>query len=219
MRSGTRKNERLRKLKLKDKILDNIYHNLKEYIIVTIILIIGIIAGVLFVNYMNDTQTNEVKEYIEGFIDSLKGDYSIDRGKLLKNSLIENLKLAISMWFIGSTVIGIPIVFGIVLYRGFCLGYTVSSAIAVLGMQKGTVFFLTTILLQNIIIIPVLISLAVSGMKLYKSIMKDKRKENIKIEILRHTAISGIALIVLIASAIVEVQISYSFTNSIVKYL
>ena len=49
--------------------------------------------------------------------------------------------------------------------------------------------------------------------------MKDKRKENIKIEILRHTAISGIALIVLIASAIVEVQISYNFTNSIVKYL
>ena len=158
MRSGTRKNERLRKLKLKDKILDNIYHNLKEYIIVTIILIIGIIAGVLFVNYMNDTQTNEVKEYIEGFINSLKGDYSIDRGKLLKNSLIENLKLAISMWFIGSTVIGIPIVFGIVLYRGFCLGYTVSSAIAVLGMQHTMVSIMLFILLAIASLVEVYIS-------------------------------------------------------------
>ena len=219
MRNETRKNERLRKLKLKDKILDNIYHNLKEYIIVTIILIIGIIAGVLFVNYMNDTQTNELKEYIEGFINSLKGDYSIDRGKLLKNSLIENLKLAIGMWFIGSTVIGIPIVFGIVLYRGFCLGYTVSSAIAVLGMQKGTVFFLTTILLQNIIIIPVLISLAVSGMKLYKSIMKDKRKENIKLEIIRHTIFSALMTILLCLSSVVEVFVSNNLLKIIVKYL
>lgn len=218
MRSGTRKNERLRKLKLKDKILDNIYHNLKEYIIVTIILIIGIIAGVLFVNYMNDTQTNEVKEYIEGFINSLKGDYSIDRGKLLKNSLIENLKLAISMWFIGSTVIGIPIVFEIVLYRGFCLGYTVSSAIAVLGMQKGTVFFLTTILLQNIIIIPVLISLAVSGMKLYKSIMKDKRKENIKLEIIRHTMVSIMLFILLAIASLVEVYISTNLLTMCINF-
>ena len=211
MRNGTRKNERLRKLKLKDKILDNIYHNLKEYIIVTIILIIGIIAGVLFVNYMNDNQTNEVKEYIEGFINSLKGDYSIDRGKLLKNSLIENLKLAISMWFIGSTVIGIPIVFGIVLYRGFCLGYTVSSAIAVLGIQKGTVFFLTTI-------IPVLISLAVSGMKLYKSIMKDKRKENIKLEIIRHTMVSIMLFILLAIASLVEVYISTNLLTMCINF-
>ena len=66
MRSGTRKNERLRKLKLKDKILDNIYHNLKEYIIVTIILIIGIIASVLFVNYMVREAIGIVKDFVCG---------------------------------------------------------------------------------------------------------------------------------------------------------
>jgi len=150
------------KSKIGNRILDNIYHNLKSYIIVTVILLIGIIAGVIFINHINDGQRTEISNYIHNFITSLKGDYEINRGELLKDSLLENLKLTLSMWFIGSTVIGVPIVLGIVLYRGFCIGYTISSAITVLGMQKGVIFSLSGLFIQNIIIIPVLLVLAVS---------------------------------------------------------
>lgn len=215
MRNTTRKRN---KFKIKNVILDNIHQNLKEYIIVTIILLVGIIIGVLFINYMNDSQIEEIKEYLDGFITSLKGDFYIDKGQLLKNSLIENLKLSISMWFIGSTVIGMPIVLGIVLYRGFCIGYTVSAAIAVMGTQKGTIFFITTILLQNIIFIPVLIALAVSGIKLYKSIMKDKRRENIKVEIIRHTIISIILFFVLCISSLIEVYVSTNLLTMCINF-
>mgnify|MGYP002615327265 CR=1 FL=1 len=105
-----------RKIQLKNIILDNIYQNLKEYIIVTIILLVGIIAGVIFINNISESQIQEIKQYIISFIDSLKKEYSINRVNLLKNSLLENLKFTIGMWFIGSTVIGMPIVLGIVLY-------------------------------------------------------------------------------------------------------
>lgn len=159
MRNTNRKRP---KTKLKNIILDDIYNNLKIYIIVSIILLIGIVAGVVFINNANDAQKSEIGQYINEFITSLKGNYEINKGELLKTSLIENFKLVLGMWFIGSTVIGIPIVLGIVLYRGFCIGYTVSSAIAILGTQKGIVFFLITILAQNIIVIPVLVFLAVS---------------------------------------------------------
>lgn len=148
--------------KLKNVILNDIYNNLKTYIIVTAIFLIGIILGVVFINNINDTQKTEIGQYINEFITSLKENYEINKGELLKTSLLENLKLVLGMWFIGSTVIGIPIVLGIVIYRGFCIGYTISSAIAVLGTQKGIVFFLTTIFAQNIIIIPVLVFMAVS---------------------------------------------------------
>lgn len=205
MRNTKRQRE---KFKLKNIILDNIYHNLKAYVIVTIIFFIGIIAGVIFINHIDEGQKAEISEYINDFITSLKGEYEINRGELLKNSLLDNLKLVLGMWFIGSTVIGLPIVLGIVLYRGFCIGYTISSAITVLGTQKGIIFSLTSILAQNIIIIPVLLALAVSGMKLYQSIMKDKRRENIKIEIIRHTMISIILFFILIVASFAEVYIS-----------
>ena len=64
-----------------------------------------------------------------------------------------------------------------------------------------------------------LLLLAVSGIKLYKSIMKDKRKENIKIEIIRHTVVSIIGLIFLVLATIIEVYISSSLLTMSLRFL
>lgn len=197
-----------KKSNFKELLVNHFYENLKLYIIVIIIFIIGITAGIIFINNTSEAQSTEIENYINTFISSLKQDYHIDKGQLMQNSLWDNLLLIVSMWFIGSTVIGIPIVLGIVLFRGFCIGYTVSAVIGVLGVQKGIIFTLTTIFLQNLIFIPVILCMAVSCMKLYKSIMKDKRKENIKIEIFRHTVLSVILLILLVIATLIEVYIS-----------
>ncbi len=151
--------------KITELIINHIKDNLKSYIIVSLILLIGIILGVFFVNNMNDAQAEELKSYINNFITSLKQGYKINNVELFKKSVANNLILTFLMWFIGSTVIGIPIVFGIVAFRGFCLGYTISSSIAVLGTGKGVLFFTVSILLQNLIFIPCMLALAVSRNK------------------------------------------------------
>ena len=197
-----------RKNDLKSIIYEHIYNNLKTYIIVIIIFVIGIALGVIFVNNTDEDEITEIREYITSFIDSLKKDYHIDKTNLLRKSLWDNLILILSMWFLGLAVIGIPIVFGIVIYRSFCIGYTISAVIAVLGTQKGIIFLLSTIFLQNLIFIPVIICMTISCIKLYKSIMKDKRRENIKIEIIRHTIISIMLFILLCISSLVEVYVS-----------
>lgn len=56
-------------------------------------------------------------------------------------------------------------------------------------------------------------------MKLYKSIVKNKRKENIKIEITRHTIFSVFILILLGVSAIIEVYVSTSLLQICAKFL
>ena len=195
---------------IKQLILNHFYENIKAYIIVIIIFIIGIVAGVIFINNTNETQSTEIQNYITSFINSLKQDYHIDKLELLKKSLGDNFILILTMLFIGSTVIGLPIIFGIVLFRGFCIGYTVSSIIASLGVQKGLIFLFTTVFLQNLIFIPVVICMTVSCIRLYKSIMRDKRRENIKLEIIRHTLFSIVLIIFLIVAALVE---SYISTN------
>lgn len=206
-----------RKTNLKQLVLEHIYENLNAYIIVVTLLIIGIVIGVIFINNANETQIEEIQNYINNFINSLKQDYHIDKIELMKKSISDNLILIISMWFIGSTVIGIPIVLGIVVFRGFCIGYTGASIIGVLGTQKGIMFLLSTVLLQNLIFIPTILCMAVSCIKLYKSIMKDKRRENIKIEIIRHTLMSIILFLCLIISALIEVYISSNLLMLCVK--
>lgn len=199
-------------------IKEHISNNAKEYLIVALMFIIGIFAGVFFVNNIQEEQKTEITQYLNNFIQQFKNTQNLDKINLLKTSITQNALLAILIWFFGTTVIGIPVVFGIVIYRGFCLGYTVSVTITVLGLSKGLTFSLVSMLLQNIIMIPAILALAVSGFKLYKSIVKDKRKENIKLEILRHTIFSLLMLAVLVISSVIEVFISTNILSYIIKY-
>lgn len=206
-------------LKLKDIIVNHIASNSKEYIIVTLLFIIGIFLGVLFVNNIKNDEFDSVQNYITTFIQKFKENPNIDSGELLKTSIIKNLMLALSLWFFGTTVIGIPIVFGILIYRGFCLGYTISTFISTIGIAKGLAFVFSNMLLQTVIFIPAILAISVSGFKLYKSIVKDKRKENVKIEIIRHTIFSALMTILLCLSSVVEVFVSNNLLKIIVKYL
>ena len=193
-------------------------NNSKEYTFIALIFLVGIFLGVMFVNNGSDTQISEVNSYINNFIDKLKNTEDLQSFKILKVTIIENILLAISIWFFGTTVIGIPVVFGIILYRGFCLGYTIASIIITMGLGKGIIFTIISLVLQNIILIPAIIAIAVSGFKLYKSIVKNKNKDNIKIEVLRHTIFSFIMLLLLCLSAVVEILISTNILKKFIKY-
>lgn len=207
-----------KQIKLLNTIKEHVINNAKEYIIVSLIFIIGIFLGVMFINNIQEGQKTEITSYMNNFIEKLKETPNLDNIELLKVSIWQNVIFALLLWFFGTTVIGIPIVFGLILYRGFCLGYTISVCITIMGLSKGILFTLISLLLQNIILIPAILALAVSGFKLYKSIVKDKRRENVKLEIIRHTIFSLVMLIILIISSLVEIFISTNILKGVIKY-
>lgn len=210
--------KRNKRLKIKELVKNHINNNIKEYVIIALLFIIGIFLGVLFVNNMQETPKAEVSNYMDNFIEKFKNTENIDRITLVKTSIFQNLTLAIIIWFFGTTVIGLPVVFGMIIYRGFCLGYTIAVIISMMGISKGLLFITISIIAQNIIAIPAILALAVSGFKLYKSIIKDRRKENIKPEIIRHTIFSIIMIILLIMSSFVEIFISTEILKNTIKY-
>lgn len=194
----------------------DILNNTKAYFIIIIIFVIGIFLGVLYINQTKDK--SEIEKYINTYIDETKlikdGNYFEELQKDIKN----NTTLVLLLWFAGTTIIGIPIVLGVILFRGFCLGFTIGSCVYVLGRVKAIIFIIITLLLQNLIFIPAIMILGVSSIKLYKSIIKDRRKENIKLSILKHCMISIIILITLIMSSIIKIEISYRLIVNLIKY-
>jgi len=143
-------------------IQNHIANNLKNYIIVIVIFLVGVSLGVLFINNASIDKGEEISSYINNFLEKTKENASIDYVKLLMDSIKTNLSLALLLWFAGLTVVGVFALYGIICFRGFLLGFTVSSIIATIGEQKGSLFILSSMLLQNIIFIPCIFAIAIS---------------------------------------------------------
>lgn len=207
---------RKRKNEIFTTIKEDIVNHAKAYFIVVIIFTVGVFLGVLLVNKTENK--SEIEKYINSYIDETKQIQNANYFDELQKDIRSKITLTFFLWFAGTTIIGIPIVLGIILFRGFCLGYTIASCIFVLGKVKGLIFVIITVFLQNAIFIPALMILGVSSIKLYTSIIKDRRKENIKVSILKHSIVSIMVMIVLIVSAIVKIEISYRMIVNLIKY-
>lgn len=210
---------RKKKRNIRGIVFTHIINNLKEYVSVILVFFIGIVIGVIAINNSNAEQVSQINDYINNFISDLKEYGNIDKTALLTQSFFNNLFLILALWFVGSTVIGMPLIYGIIAYKGFCLSYTISSSIITLGTWNGTLFSLSAMLVQNLIYIPCMLALAVSGIRLYKSIMKDKRRENIKIEIIRHIMFSALVGGIMLIGSLMETYISTAFIMSFVNSL
>ena len=202
----------------KTTIINFLKNNSKEYLLVIIIFIIGMFIGVMLVNNTSVENQQIIENYILNFIEKFKSIANLDKLNLLTTSIKDNIILAIALWIAGTTIIGMPIVFGIILFRGFCFGYTVAAVTFTLGLGKGIFFCILSLFLQNIFFILAILTIGVSSIKLYKSIIADRRKENIKIEIVRHTVISLLMLVVLIFSSFIENRISVNLLKFGIKY-
>ena len=98
------KNNR-KKLQIKSLITTHITNNKKEYLIMLLLFIIGLFLGVLFINNLQEEQFGNVSNYINTFVEKLKGMENIDSINLLKNGILQNVILAVTLWFFGTTVI------------------------------------------------------------------------------------------------------------------
>ena len=206
------------KNKIRTIIIKHINNNKKEYIIISIIFVIGIFLAVLFINKTNEEIKKEISNFLDNGINEIKQAEKINYIDIFKTSLLKNMTITFILWFLGTTIVGIPLVFGIIIYEGFSLGYTISSLVLTLGNTKGIVFTLVALLFQNILAIPAILAIGVSCLKLYKSITQNRRKENIKIEIARHTFFSLTMLLVLAISSVIETFITTNGLLLIAKY-
>lgn len=94
-----------KRLNIKSTIYKHVTNNSKEYILVTLIFLVGIFLGVMFINNTQETQMSEITTYLNNFINKLKNIENLKNIEILKTSIIENIILAVTLCFFGTTVI------------------------------------------------------------------------------------------------------------------
>lgn len=192
--------------------------NARKYILITSIFLIGIFVGVILVNNSSEETNTKISNYVNDFINKLSTEENAGAQELMVFTVKKNIKLALFLWIAGTTVIGLPVVFALIFIRGLSLGYTISIITFTLGTGKGIGFSIISLFFQNILFIPAILTIGVSSIKLCRSILEDRRKENIKLQMVRHTIISGAMMIVLVIASFIEGGIYGNILQKIVKF-
>lgn len=202
---------------MKKVLIEYIIRNKKNFIIISILFCIGICIGICSVNNSNEAQKQELNTYITDVIDKIKKAEDINKFELLVLSIKENISLILIIWFLGCTIIGGVFIYLAIIYKGFTIGYTISAMIAVLGTKEGLIISIISMFLQNIIFLFAFFLIAENGIKLYKGIYT--RCINLKEEVIRHTIIMLITIMLSIFSSLVEVYISMNLLIFLKEFL
>ena len=203
---------------MRKAIEKHIKENIKEYFIFALILIIGLFIGTLILNNSGTAQREEISNFLNGFNTQIKDGSRVEYTSMLFEILKKDILQVALITFLSVSIIGVPAIYLIIGYKGFSLGYTISAISVTFGAGKGLLFCLSLMFLSKIIEIPAIFFISISGIKMYKTIIKDKSRENIKYAVRKYISNLLIALIMFVISALVETYISSNLFLSIIKY-
>lgn len=206
------------KLGIRQKIINHISKNINIYFKILVVFIIGICIGIFVVNQLSEIGKQNINEYITSSITNLKEGSEIPKGQFLKTSILKNIAIVLVIWFLSLTILGSFMLYFVTLILGITFGYTLSALMTTFTFIQGLLFFLTAMLLQNIVSLPSIFYLIVQGIKAQHE-LSVKQNSSIKYTLVKNSIYAIIVMILLATSSLIEVYISGGLVSSIVKYL
>ena len=190
--------------------MKKIIHNLKQnklLFLLTILILISIILGILFPAILSSSNKELIKESIKEFITSIdKNNINYITGII--TSLTNNILVTISIWILGLSLIGIPLLLIIIVLKGFITGFSFVSILLTYGIKGSIISIVYTIPnILNLISSFLLGYYAISfSLAIYKSIFK-KEIRNWNLIIKRYIKLGLIFIVISISISGLEVYV------------
>lgn len=195
-----------------------IRENLLLYVISLVCICTGIVLGIYAVKYMADFEKNDLLSYLSNFMVSVDKT-EIKSFSVLIQSMKNNLPIIIAIWFLGLTMVGMPLILIIDMFKGFSLGFTVGFLMKELG-GKGIGMTLLSIIPQNIIYIPLIIISSVCAMEFSLNLLNRNSyknvKENIFVQIASYTSMYILIIMLMFVGFLIEAFLNPNIIKLIV---
>lgn len=206
--------------RLKKMLINYFQENFILYLIVIVFFIIGTSIGAILVKPLTIGQQSDLLEYVDSFINSLL-NMEINSVGIFAQALFNNLKVFLYIWLLGLTVIGIPVVIGLIIARGVIMGFTVGFLVQEKGLQ-GVSIAIFSILPPNLLLIPAMLVAAVAAIS-FSIILIRGNIRNSLMRLFQHfisysmliTAVSIFAVL----AALIEAYIAPAMMKLIAVYL
>jgi stage II sporulation protein M len=206
-------------------LISNINKHIQEnfylYIISILCVFTGIILGIYSVKYMGEFERNDLVNYLMNFTDPSNTNI-ISYKLIFLQSIKNNLPVIIFLWFLGLTIVGIPIIIIVDLLKGFTVGFTFSFMISGLG-KSGIGIAILGVLPQNLFYIPCIIFGSVVSMEFSVMLLKNKFNKqwtsSISNRVIYYSAIFIIIIMCLFIGIVIESYITPYFIKNLINNL
>ena len=153
--------------------MDEIRQDIKEYLranwgiysFIAVLFALGVLAGALAVRGLDEPQRLALNQFFSAYLENYHDTGIIDQGAVFRQSLRLNFQYLFLIWILGLLMFGYPFIAGLTVLRGFSVGFTVGFLVERASL-RGVLFAAGSILPHNLLIIPALIVITVTGFSL-----------------------------------------------------
>lgn len=180
-------------------------------------LVLGISAGIFTEIMMSGTEKEEIISYLDQYL-LLANPNELTFVEILMHSAGNNLGLLFIMLLSGLSAVGFPVALAAIVYKGMALGF--SAALLIDSMSfKGAAIILTSMVPQNLIIIPVFVIALVAALNTAFFTIKNRRfgfKKSLSKNVSPYLFLNSILALAIIAACFIESFFSPLLTRLIV---
>ncbi|CCQ95618.1 putative Stage II sporulation protein M [[Clostridium] ultunense Esp] len=123
----------------------------------------GFIFGVLFALLLPKEQAGSLHDYLSHFFADFSQDQTVHGEAALFSLLFHHGKWILLFFLLGISVLGSPLLLLFLFIKGTLLGFTFSTLL-LLFKEKGVLFFLYSVLPQNLLLLPLYMLMAAMGL-------------------------------------------------------
>jgi len=190
------------------------------YLVVVGFFALGILFGSMGVRVLHEDQAGQLSHLVTEFIKQLNV-LRVDYNEYAREVVWSNLKILGAIYFLGLTIIGIPVILLLLLTRGFLLGFAVGF-LAQDKAWKGLVFAVSSVLPQNLINIPVLLIAGASAVHFSLALVRGRfsnQGHRVLSQFIRYTVLMVVLALFSVGSGLMQAYVTPVLMKLVVGYM
>lgn len=199
---------------LRQRLKQHIRNNRWQYLVIGLVFLIGLGMG----SQKAEGLEGGVRDYLGEMIDNYlhEGQEAPIYGvSILLAAAATQGKTVLAIWFLGLTIIGVPLILAVVFLRGYALGFTIGFLVHQKG-GAGIIMSILSILPQNVVYIPFLIIWSVIAVN-FSAYLVGRNSGGISLgrTLINYSLLLAVFLMVFMVGAFIEAYLSPWFLSLI----
>jgi len=102
----------------------------QKYIFLLTLILIGVVSGIMFILFVSKADKQLIKEHLTLTFDTIKA-HRVNYSSTLLNNCVKNVLSLMFIYISGISIIGIPLILLFLFFKGFIVGFSISSIVSI----------------------------------------------------------------------------------------